>query len=220
MIENALVSTRDQYDHLFAIYVPIAAGVFALIVIVVLTSVLRYRRRADPARWSESNRLEASYAGLLVLPSPPFLIYLTLTAEAQVDTVANHERPRRHRRCHGGQMGVGVSLPRGRDRRPERNRRTPAAGRPRPARRSASTSPSQDVIHSLWVPEVRFKRDLIPGMIEHRDPDLHAAPACSPGQCAEFCGLRHADMVFDVRALLAGGVSPPGPGPHAQGAAS
>ena len=38
MIPNALISTRGQYDHLFAIYVPIAAGVFVVIVIVVLAS--------------------------------------------------------------------------------------------------------------------------------------------------------------------------------------
>ncbi|MGZ4254703.1 MAG: hypothetical protein ACXVR2_15790 [Solirubrobacteraceae bacterium] len=57
-----------------------------------------------------------------------------------------------------------------------------------------------DVIHAFWVPEVRFKRDLIPGATQSVTlvfPDA----GTFQGQCAEFCGLRHADMVFIVRAV-------------------
>ena len=57
-----------------------------------------------------------------------------------------------------------------------------------------------DVIHAFWVPEVRFKRDLIPGATQSVTlvfPDA----GTFQGQCAEFCGLRHADMLFTVRAV-------------------
>jgi cytochrome c oxidase subunit 2 len=198
VIQNALVTTRGQYDHLFAIYVPIAAGVFALIVVVVLASVLRYRRRAQPARWSESNRLEISYAGLLVLTAS-FLIYLTLTAETKVDTVANHERP-----------AVTVDVTAAKWEWEFRYRGDGIVVRSGTVGRQPLVVPvgeairfnlaSQDVIHALWVPEVRFKRDLIPGTIEHVTLTFTKA-GLFPGQCAEFCGLRHADMVFNVRAL-------------------
>jgi cytochrome c oxidase subunit 2 len=59
------------------------------------------------------------------------------------------------------------------------------------------------VIHSLWIPELRFKRALIPGATENVTLTFTRA-GTFPGQCAEFCGLRHADMVFTVRALSPG----------------
>jgi len=52
---------------------------------------------------------------------------------------------------------------------------------------------SRDVIHSLWVPELQGKRDLIPG----HPSELHfvaTRPGTYRGQCAEFCGLQHAHM--------------------------
>lgn len=52
---------------------------------------------------------------------------------------------------------------------------------------------SNDVIHSIWVPEVQGKIDLIPGhtneIIFHADRE-----GVYRGQCAEFCGLGHAMM--------------------------
>ena len=90
----ALISTRHEYQWLFSIYVPIAAGVLAVVLLVVLGAVVRYRCRApgDAARFSENNPLEAGYAALLV-GVVAFLLYLTFTAEHRVDSVANRERP-------------------------------------------------------------------------------------------------------------------------------
>jgi len=56
---------------------------------------------------------------------------------------------------------------------------------------------SGDVIHSLWVPALAGKQDLIPG----RENDIRIVPTRIGhyrGQCAEFCGLQHAHMAFDV----------------------
>lgn len=52
---------------------------------------------------------------------------------------------------------------------------------------------SADVIHSFWVPRLSGKRDAVPGRITNI---LMAAdePGVYVGQCAEFCGLAHADM--------------------------
>src|SRR5947209_16215792 len=90
----ALISTRQEYNALFAVYVPIAAGVFAVIVVVVLAAVLRYRRRdpADASRSSERNPVEAGYAALLTA-TVAFLLYLTFTAEHRVDTVSLRQTP-------------------------------------------------------------------------------------------------------------------------------
>jgi hypothetical protein len=53
----ALVSTRQQYDHLFSIYVPIAIGVFAAIVVTAPLAVVIYRRRPPERGGVETERV-------------------------------------------------------------------------------------------------------------------------------------------------------------------
>jgi len=56
---------------------------------------------------------------------------------------------------------------------------------------------SNDVIHSFWVPNLAGKQDLIPG----RMTDATLLPrkiGLYRGQCAEFCGVQHAQMALDV----------------------
>ncbi|HEX4330520.1 MAG TPA: cytochrome c oxidase subunit II [Usitatibacter sp.] len=56
---------------------------------------------------------------------------------------------------------------------------------------------SADVIHSFWVPNLHGKKDLIPG--HTTSISLRAdKPGIYRGQCAEFCGLQHAFMAFEV----------------------
>ncbi|HWC12623.1 MAG TPA: cytochrome c oxidase subunit II [Acidimicrobiales bacterium] len=56
-----------------------------------------------------------------------------------------------------------------------------------------------DVIHSFWVPELNVKLDHVPGM-ENRMWLRADTAGRYRGQCAEFCGLQHARMVFYVDA--------------------
>jgi cytochrome c oxidase subunit 2 len=58
---------------------------------------------------------------------------------------------------------------------------------------------SVDVIHSFWVPRLAGKQDVVPGntnflTIEASEPGTYSA------QCAEYCGLSHANMRFRVQA--------------------
>lgn len=56
---------------------------------------------------------------------------------------------------------------------------------------------SIDVIHSLWIPSLAGKLDLIPG--RKNVLTLRAdRPGTYRGQCAEFCGLQHGHMAFLV----------------------
>jgi len=52
---------------------------------------------------------------------------------------------------------------------------------------------SPDVIHSFWVPQLGGKRDTMPGQT-NRILLNPTTPGEYPGQCAEFCGLSHANM--------------------------
>ena len=65
----------------------------------------------------------------------------------------------------------------------------------RPARIELRTT---DVIHSLWIPVLNGKEDLIPG---HANTITMTPRKVGRyrGQCAEFCGLQHANMALDVR---------------------
>jgi cytochrome c oxidase subunit 2 len=59
---------------------------------------------------------------------------------------------------------------------------------------------SPDVIHSFWIPGLAGKMDMIPGRT-----NALAVRATRAGEfrgaCAEFCGLSHARMAFDVIAM-------------------
>ena len=59
------------------------------------------------------------------------------------------------------------------------------------------TLEAADVVHSFWVPSLGGKRDVIPGRVNH----MWFTPSHEgtyPGQCAEFCGASHANMLFKV----------------------
>jgi cytochrome c oxidase subunit 2 len=56
---------------------------------------------------------------------------------------------------------------------------------------------SVDVIHSFWVPNLAGKTDMIPGRVNRMVIEADR-PGVFRGQCAEYCGLQHALMAFDV----------------------
>lgn len=59
---------------------------------------------------------------------------------------------------------------------------------------------SKDVIHSFWVPRLAGKVDMIPGRVNRMVIQADQAGVFR-GQCAEYCGLQHTLMAFDVIAM-------------------
>lgn len=61
---------------------------------------------------------------------------------------------------------------------------------------------SRDVIHSFWVPELLFKRDVFPGNVRNvfEVSNLHTEGAYV-GRCAELCGTYHSMMNFELRVV-------------------
>ena len=55
------------------------------------------------------------------------------------------------------------------------------------------TLKSGDVIHSYWIPKLAGKQDVVPGRINHMVIEA-TTPGEYLGQCAEYCGLSHANM--------------------------
>ncbi len=194
----ALISTRHEYDSLATVYLTIAAVVFGIVVVAIVGAVLRYRRHREPSRRSENNLVEAAYAVFLAAVAG-VLIYLSLSAEHRVDTVANRERPSLTVDVTAAQWEWSFSYPTY-----GITARSGVVGfQPLvvPADRAIRFDlRSQDVIHSMWIPELEFKRDLIPGYTEHVTLTFTQTGMFS-GQCAEYCGIYHPEMVFRVHVM-------------------
>ena len=62
------------------------------------------------------------------------------------------------------------------------------------------TAPTFDVIHSWWIPALGGKIDAIPGIMNETWFNADA-PGVYRGQCAEFCGIQHAEMKASVEAM-------------------
>lgn len=56
---------------------------------------------------------------------------------------------------------------------------------------------SDDVIHSFWVPQLGGKMDAIPGRVNRLRIEA-SRTGIFEGLCAEFCGIGHAGMRFEV----------------------
>jgi cytochrome c oxidase subunit 2 len=61
-------------------------------------------------------------------------------------------------------------------------------------------APANDVIHSWWIPALGGKIDAIPGIVNHTWFRADR-PGVYRGQCAELCGLEHANMRGDVEVM-------------------
>jgi cytochrome c oxidase subunit 2 len=200
LLALALVDTRREYDHLFGIYVPIAVGVFGLFFLLIIGNAVRSRVRAPGAasRTHENNPLELSYAVLLV-GTVAVLLWLTFSAEHRVDTVSLKQKPYTTIDVTASQWewtfyypGAGIT------------QRSGFVGKQplvvptnEPVRLNLY---SRDVIHAFWVPYLRYKHDLIQGSRQVIELDFPTA-GLFPGHCSQYCGLHHAEMVFNVRAL-------------------
>lgn len=204
----SIVDTRAVYNWVFNIYVPIAIGVFLLFVVLIVGAVVVYRRRDRASRRHEANMLEAGYAVLLTLVAA-FLLYVTFTAEHRDDLIANFSSAASHHdTLEKPAVVIDVTGSRW-----EWTFSYPGHGITRVSGAVGHQSlvvptgvpvrfniRSADVIHSFWIPELRYKHDAIPGSVQSVTLDFDQTGTFS-GSCAEYCGLLHAYMVFTVDAV-------------------
>lgn len=200
-----MVDTRGEYQELFNIYWPIGVGVFLVVAFVIAFAVVRYRSRDDEFREAKSqSRAEELYAGGLVLITAA-LLFFTYTTMDDLDAAETGNLDAAE--LEGEVLDVDVTAARWTWRfdYPEQDitetgtNTTPAtlvvpAGTP-----VRFHLTSLDVQHSFFIPELRFKRDALPQVetvfaLEFQDVGLHQ----QAGECAEFCGLRHSYMDFNV----------------------
>jgi cytochrome c oxidase subunit 2 len=185
---------RDLYQLLLMIGI----GVALLIWVLVTWSIVRYRRHRDEPIPQTRNNIPLEVAWTIV-PAVLVLILFILTFQTQVAVDAEAPDPAvdiavtaftwqwQFRYAGSGVVVTGTT-----DHPPEMVV---------PVNETIHIDlTSSDVDHSFYVPRFLFKRDAIPGRTTSFDFIVQSA-GVYPGQCAEFCGLQHAYMIFTVRAV-------------------
>lgn len=182
---------------------PIGLGVIALFGLATLLAVAVYRRNPPErvARFISNDRLEGGYA-LLLVATIASLLYVTFGAERRVDTVAARETPQLVVNVTAAKWEWHFNYPSyGIDRYSGAAGDEPLVVPAGEAIRFRLTS--ADVIHALWIPSLSYKHDAVPGSVQSFTLSF-GHPGSYAGECAEFCGLRHANMLFTTHVLQPG----------------
>jgi cytochrome c oxidase subunit II len=167
-----------------------SAIVFAIVVALLVLGLLRRRSREAAERQSISPGTGFVVALGVVLPAVVIVCLFVLTLDALPKTSPSVGKARMQIDVVGREWFWDVSYPATGAR--TANEIHIPVGVPVDIR---VTSP--DVIHSLWVPELNRKIDVIPGQTNDVIFDARTAGVFR-GQCAEFCGLEHAHMALYV----------------------
>jgi len=195
----ALVDTRKEFEDLASTYLPIAFVVFALVLLgtIVPLFVFRARRRGEPSDREEPPWLPIGYAAVLIAI---VALLVTLTFNAQDKISAKVTRP-------GLQVNVTAAKWNWRFDYPAQHI-SQIGGDSTPTSLVVPTGTdvrfnltSLDVIHSFWVPYVRFKRDAFPRRTTSFVLSFPGVGYHTAGRCAEYCGLKHDQMIFTVEVM-------------------
>ncbi len=197
-------ASRQGGDILNLWRVLLAAGIAmgVLVIALILWSVLRYRRPRDagpgdlPAQTRANVPLEVFYTVIpLVIVAALFAV--TLRTEHRVTRLS--AAPDVSVEVTGFQWGWRFRYP------AQSVTVTGDANRPTTLVLPVGADvrfrlATNDVIHSFFVPAFLVKRDLIPGV--DNQIEVHPTRLGSyRGFCAEFCGLDHWRMTFDVEVV-------------------
>jgi cytochrome c oxidase subunit II len=196
-VSNAVVDTQVEIQDLFDAYLWIGVAVAAIVFGAVFFAAIRYRRRPgrEPSRLSDHRTGELAYVALLALIAAGLLV-ATFRTEDRVDAVSDDPALRIDVTAFQWgwtwryQDGTTVTG----------NNDAPPTFAVPTGETIRFTLKSRDVIHAFWIPEQRFKRDAFPNRTTQFDLDFDRA-GMNGGVCAEFCGLRHSQMSFNVLAL-------------------
>ena len=191
------VTEQGRTIHgLYNFFMWVAAVVFLVVSALILWSIVRYRRRDDelPKQIHGNNTLELVWT---LIPTVLVAVLIAATVQAQ-DKVLHRSSDAVQLKVTGFQWSWQFDYPEG----------VRVIGQPkqRPTMVVPVGRPIQielvsvDVVHSFYVPKTLFKRQAIPGFPNHFELTFDQV-GTYPGQCAQFCGVAHADMLFDVRVV-------------------
>ena len=199
-LPTPLTEQGDTIVGIWFIFLVGAAIVGALIAVLLLIILIRYRRRDDrlPEQVHYHIGLEVAYTVL------PFLVIvglfvITLTSLSEVeatqpdpDLVVDVIAFQWQWQFHYPDTDITISQP--------DDQNPPVLVVPQNAVVQFNLE-SRDVIHSFWVPGFLTKRDIIPGSPGMFQATVTGEPGTYGAVCAEYCGLHHTTMRFDIQIL-------------------
>ncbi|MBN2304727.1 MAG: cytochrome c oxidase subunit II [Anaerolineae bacterium] len=196
-------ASNDDVNRLFRIVLWIAIPIFLLVEGLIVYSIIRFRRRTEdemPEQVEGNTLLEITWT-VMAFVIVTVLFLLTLRAlQTDYNVVAGNEdtTPDLTVRVTGYMFNWDYEYVLGDS---EETGVMTTLTMTIPAGKNVLLEiTSTDVQHSFWVPDLAGKVDAIPGYINTMW--LNASkPGLYTGNCAEFCGLNHYNMLIEVDVL-------------------
>jgi cytochrome c oxidase subunit 2 len=200
--------TRGPYEQLQSLYLPIAGAVFVIVAVALVVIALRDRAGPgrDPSPRQSAPAVEISYVVALAIVAA-LLVWRSFAAMSDSDPVVARAAPAPGSGPAGLTIGVVASRWNWRLAYPGGVVQT-GSGPAQPATLVVPAGEpvrfeltSRDVVHALWIPELRTKYDAMPGYTNVFDLRFAAGRDYSTARCSEFCGDLHDLMRLRVRVL-------------------
>jgi cytochrome c oxidase subunit 2 len=203
----------ESIRQLSVLVLAITAGIFLVVEGVLIYSVYRFRRRPEPAAAEPPQVYGSLPIEIAWTAAPTLVVFILILVIARTEwevrtipdppagsqplrvTVIGHQWWWEYVLDGYGSEDLGVitanelHVPTG---------STDPQADPSQRRPVLLTLQSADVCHSYWVPRLAGKTDLIPGRTNRMWFETDQATLFL-GQCAEFCGTQHANMLLRVQ---------------------
>lgn len=187
----------ESVYHLSLLVLTVCAAIFLVVAGMLTFTIVRFRRKKDdghePAQVYGSNHIEIAWTVI------PILIVFVLTMATARVVVAIQNKPAPKDALQVTVIGhqwwwefrypdLGIVT--------ANELHVPVSTAAKPAVTFLKLQ-SADVAHSFWVPQLSGKTDLIPNRTNSMwiDPRQEGT---FPGNCAEYCGTQHANMLLRV----------------------
>jgi cytochrome c oxidase subunit 2 len=223
------ISQRIWHLHMLGFYVCVGIGILVFGAMFVAMFRFRKSKGAVAEQWSHSTKLEAIWTVapivllvVLAWPATNLLVDMAHTDNADMTIkVTGYQWKWRYEYVDYDKKNTGVSFISTLDGDSNRTRQVRSGLDPYAVKDGGYNSyllnvdkplvvpvgvkirfvvTADDVIHAWWVPQLGWKQDAIPGIINSAWTNI-PTPGTYRGQCAELCGRDHGFMPIVVKAV-------------------
>jgi cytochrome c oxidase subunit 2 len=216
--------------HMWAFYVCCVIGVIVFGAMIIAMVKFRKSKGAVAATWSHSTKVEMVWTVVPILilvglaaPATNVLISMAHSEDSQMTVkITGYQWKWRYEYLNWGDKAYHVNFISKLDRDSDRTRQLGSGLDPWAVKAEDGEQTyllnvdhplvlptdtkvrfvvtGDDVIHAWWVPQLGWKQDAIPGIINDDWTEIHD-PGTYRGQCAELCGQDHGFMPIVVKAV-------------------
>ena len=230
MTKGVTKTSQDVYQiHMWAFYVCCVIGIIVFGAMIIAMFKFRKSKGAVPAKWSHNTKAEIVWTVVPILilvvlaaPATGVMINMAHTQDSQMTVkVTGYQWKWRYEYLNWGEKPYHVNFISKLDGESDRTRQLKSGLDPWAVKVDGENAyllnvdhplvvptdtkirfvvTGDDVIHAWWVPDLGWKQDAIPGIINDDWTEIHD-PGTYRGQCAELCGQDHGFMPIVVKAV-------------------